>query len=63
MSVKTARHNANGHQNATVCDVTLPTRRLPTIRASCDAANAEGRDGTQPALSSAALWVLASILI
>jgi hypothetical protein len=46
MSVKTARHYANGHQNATVCNVTLPTRWLPTIRASCDEANAVGLDGT-----------------
>jgi len=63
MSVKTAGGSANGYHNATVCNVTLPTRRARTIRTSCDDANADGLDGTQPVLTSAALSVLASIRI
>jgi len=51
MSVETAGDSANGYHSAT----------LPTIRTSCGAANAEGLDGTQPALRSAALRVLAGI--
>jgi hypothetical protein len=57
MSAKAARDSANGYQNVTVCNVTQPT-----IRTSCDDANAEGLDGTQPALSSAALRILAILL-
>ena len=65
MALKTSRDSTNVYQSAIVCNVMLSIRRyssarLPIIRTSCDEANAEGLEGAQPALSSAALWVLAS---